>query len=289
MDSAGVITTVAGTGAPAIGRFTGDDGPATAARLRSPTGVAVDGAGNLFVADEANNRIRKVDSAGVITTVAGTGDRGFSGDGGPATAAWLFFPADVAVDGAGNLFIADFANDRIRKVDTAGGIATVAGTGDRGFSGDGGPATAARLDRPVGVAVDRAGNLFIADRGNYRVRKVDSAGVITTVVGTGRFGFSGDGGPAVNAQLYEPSGVAVDDAGNLFIADRVDNRIRKVDSSGVISTIAGMGEEGFSGDGGPAIAARLHRPVGVAVDGAGNVFIADSGNGLIRILTPAVR
>ena len=286
VDSAGVITTVAGTGNRG---FSGDGGSATEARLDSPWGVAVDGAGNLFFADRGNDRIRKVDSAGVITTVAGTGNLGFSGDGGPATAARLSSPSGVAVDGVGNLFIADWGNDRIRKVDPAGVITTIAGTGEFGFSGDGGPATEARLGSPWGVAVDGAGNLFIADEGNNRIRKVDPAGVITTIAGTGEFGFSGDGGPAVSAQLYVPSGVAVDGVGNLFIADFANDRIRKVDSAGVITTVAGTGNRGFSGDGGPATAARLDSPVGVAVDGAGNLFIADSGNGLIRILTPAVQ
>ena len=286
VDSAGVITTVAGTGETG---FSGDGGPATEARLFSPWGVAVDGTGNLFIADEANDRIRKVDSAGVITTVAGTGNRGFSGDGGPATEARLSSSWGVAVDGAGNLFIADRRSYRIRKVDSAGVITTVAGTGNRGFSGDGGPATEAQLDRPYGVAVDGAGNLFFVDGSNHRIRKVDSAGVITTVAGTGNRGFSGDGGPATAARLSFPADVAVDGAGNLFITDSANLRIRKVDTAGVITTVAGTGNRGFSGDGGPATAARLDSPVGVAVDGAGNLFIADSGNGLIRILTPAVQ
>ena len=277
VDSAGVITTVAGTGWG--GGFSGDGGPATAARLNYPTGVAVDGAGNLFIADPDNHRIRKVDSAGVITTVAGTGEEGFSGDGGPATSARLDSPHGVAVDGAGNLFIADGGNRRIRKVDTAGVITTVAGTGRRyGFSGDGGPAVDAQLRYPAGVTVDGAGNLFIAEWGNQRIRKVDSSGVITTVAGTGL----GDGGPATSARLYRPGGVAVDGAGNLFIVDGGNDRIRKVDSAGVITTVAGTGRRGIVGDGGPAVDARLYEPEGVAVDGAGNLFIADSANFRIR-------
>ena len=199
-------------------------------------------------------------------------------------------PNDVAVDGAGNVFIADEGNDRIRKVDSAGIITTVAGTGRTGFSGDGGPAVNARLSRPSGVAVDGAGDLFFADSGNNRIRKVDVSGTISTVAGTGEGifggGFSGDGGPAVNAQLQGPRGVAVDGAGNVFIADSDNYRIRKVDSAGVITTVAGTGEFGFSGDGGPASQAQLSIPEGVAVDGAGNVFIADSGNARIRKLTP---
>ena len=284
VDSAGVITTVAGTGERfgGFGTFSGDGGPAIQAALNGPSGVAVDGAGNLFIADRYNHRIRKVDSAGVITTVAGTGEFGFSGDGGPAIQAALNGPSGVAVDGAGNLFIADSDNHRIRKVDSAGVITTVAGTGESGFGGDGGPAVEAELYGPSGVAVDGAGNLFIADSDNHRIRKVDSAGVITTVAGTGESGFGGDGDPAIQAALDEPSGVAVDGAGNLFIADNDNHRIRKVDSAGVITTVAGTGETGFSGDGGPAIQAALEEPSGVAVDGAGNLFIADYNNHCIR-------
>ena len=183
----------------------------------------------------------------------------------------------MAVDGAGNLFIADSLNDRIRKMDASGTITTVAGTGELGFSGDGGPATSARLSRPNDVAVDGAGNLFIADSGNNRIRKVDATGTISTVAGTGRTG-GGDGGPAVQAQLHGPSGVAVDGAGNVFIADRYNYRIRKVDSAGVITTVAGTGVRGSSGDGGPATSARLSGAEGVAVDGAGNVYIASESD-----------
>ena len=288
VDSAGVITTVAGTGERGDG---GNGGPATAAQLRNPSGVAVDSAGNLFIADTDNHRIRKVDATGTIATIAGTGERGGDGDGGPATAAQLRNPSGVAVDGAGNLFIADTDNHRIRKVDAMGTITTIAGTGEIVFSvivwdvGDGGPATDAQLDAPSGVAVDGAGNLFIADTDNHRIRKVDSAGVISTAAGTAVFGFSGDGGPAVNAALWSPSGVAVDGAGNLFIADTDNHRIRKVDSAGVISTVAGTGSfgfGGFSGDGGSATAAQLDAPAGVAVDSAGNLFIADGDNNRIR-------
>ena len=286
VDASGVISTVAGI---SFG-FGGDGGPAVDARLSDPSDVAVDGAGNLYIADRFNNRIRKVDASGVISTVAGSGgfgfgSFGFGGDGGPATAARLNRPSGVAVDGAGNLFIADDDNNRIRKVDAAGIITTVAGTGESGFSGDGGPAVDAGLNGPSGVAVDGAGNLFIADGYNSRIRKVDASGVISTVAGIS-FGFGGDGGPAVDARLLGPSDVAVDGAGNLYVADAGNRRVRRIDTAGVISTIAGMGESGFSGDGGPATAARLNYPSGVAVDGAGNLFIADTGNDLVRKLTP---
>ena len=252
-----------------------DGGPAVEAELYNPAGVAVDGAGNLYIADASNNGIRKVDSTGTITTIAGTGELGFSGDGGPAVEAELYDPAGVAVDSAGNLYIADSGNQRIRKVDLTGTITTIAGTGEFGFSGDGGPAVEAELHSPRGVAVDSAGNLYIADSRNRRIRKVDSTGTITTIAGTGEFGFSGDGGPAVEAELRSPRGVAVDSAGNVYIADSGNRRIRKVDSTGTITTIAGTGEFGFSGDGGPAVEAELRSPYGVAVDSAGNVYIAD--------------
>ena len=267
------IDTVAGL------RVIGDGGPASEGQFYLPTGVAVDGAGNLYIADTDNHRIRKVDAAGTITTVAGTGESGFSGDGGPASEGQLHRTYGVAVDGAGNLYIADADNNRIRKVDAAGTITTVAGTGESGFSGDGGPASEGQLDFPVGVAVDGAGNLYIADADNNRIRKVDAAGTITTVAGTGESGFSGDGGPASEGQLYYPYGVAVDGAGNLYIADTDNHRIRKVDAAGTITTVAGTGGEG-----------QLYYPNGVAVDGAGNLYIADTVNHRIRkvtLLTPA--
>ncbi len=282
VDAAGVISTVAGAGTRGYG---GDGGAATEAQL-GPRGVALDGAGNLYIADASNRRIRKVDAAGVISTVAGTGAYGFGGDGGPAVAAQLRDPSDVALDGAGNLYIADSYNHRIRKVDAAGVITTVAGDGTRGYGGDGGPAVAAQLYFPYGVAPDGMGNLYIADRDNNRIRKVDAAGVISTVAGNGTRGYSGDGGPAVGAQLNNPYGVALDGAGNLYIADLFNNRIRKVDAAGVISTVAGDGTQGYGGDGGPAVAAQLRSPRGVALDGDGNLYIADSGNDRIRRLTP---
>jgi uncharacterized protein (TIGR03437 family) len=276
----GVITTVAGNG---IGGFGGDSGPATSAQLAEPESVAVDSAGNLYIADFFNCRIRKV-AHGVITTVAGNGTPGFGGDSGPATSAQLNYPTGVSVDAAGNLYIADQANNRVRKV-SGGVITTVAGNGTLGFSGDNGPATTAQLNGPAGIAVDAAGNLYIADYGNSRVRKV-SGGVITTVAGNGTAGFSGDNGPATSARLNSPEGVAVDSAGNLYVADLGNNRIRRV-SGGVITTVAGTGTRGFSGDNGPAINAELDLPLGSAIDAAGNIYIVDSGSNRIRLLTPS--
>ena len=277
VDSIGTITTIAGGGG-----FGEDGGPAIQARLSLPYSVAVDGAGNLYIADQYNNRIRRVDSTGTITTIAGTGELGFGGDGGPATQARLFLPYGVAVDGAGNLYIADQYNHRIRKVDSTGTITTIAGTGERRFGGDGGPAIQAQLDEPTGVVVDGAGNLYIADLANHRIRKVDSTGTITTIAGTGEQGFGGNDGPASQAHLFFPIAVAVDGAGTLYIADVGNHRIRKVDSTGTITTFAGTGERGFGGDGGPAIQAQLAAPSGVAVDEEGNLYIADQYNNRIR-------
>jgi len=271
---AALITTVAGGG-----NSFGDGGTATEAQLRYPSGVAVDSSGNLYIADTGNHRIRKVDTDGVITTVAGTGSSGYSGDGGAATEAQLSSPSGVAVDSSGNLYIADSGNNRIRQVDTNGVITTVAGGG---FDGDGGAATSARLSYPSGVAVDSSGNLYIADKGKHRIRKVDTNGVISTVAGDGTTGYSGDFGAAAEAQLDNPSGVAVDSSGNLYIVDTRNNSIRKVDTNGVISTVAGDGTYGYSGDGGAATDAQLYNPSAVAVDSSGNLYIADTNNGRIR-------
>jgi uncharacterized protein (TIGR03437 family) len=332
----GILTTVAGNGdAFLLDDGIGDGGPATEASLFSPGGIAVDALGNLFIADSGHSRVRKVSASGLITTVAGNGDFGFSGDGGPATSASLSGPGRIAVDTSGNLFIVD-GNTRIRKVSASGLITTVAGNGNQGFSGDGGPATSASLSIPKGIAVDSAGNLFIADCGNNRIRRVSVTGVITTVAGTaGNFsGNFGDGGPATSALLDLPNGVAVDVSGNLFIADYGFGRIRKVStggiittyalgppytianpemppwsvavdmsgnlfiaagsvvrkvsSSGVVTTVAGNGTVGFSGDGGPAISAAFRAIVDVVMDALGNLYILDQGNNRIRKVSASV-
>ncbi len=280
VDASGNISTFAGTGG---GSFSGDGGQATAAQIFGATGVALDRAGNLYIADAGNHRIRRVNPLGVISTVAGTGTSSFGGDGGQATAAQFSFPLDIAVDGAGNLYIADNQNHRIRRVDASGNISTVAGTGTSGFSGDGGQATAAMLNDPIGVALDGAGNLYIADQSNHRIRRVDASGNISTVAGAGTAGFSGDGGAAAVAELDDPLGVALDGAGNLYITDSDNNRIRRVDASGNISTIAGTGTAGFSGDVGPAIAAELNNPQGIAVDSASRyIYFSDTDNHRVR-------
>jgi predicted outer membrane repeat protein len=304
VDAFGTISTEAGTGEHS--GYGGDGGPAMSALLSSPYAVAVDGVGNVYIADYYNTRIRKVDPFGTITTVAGqctilffggcVGD-GYAGDGGPATSASLSRPSGVAVDGSGNLFIADTGNSVIRKVDSSGIITTFAGIGlSCCYAGDGGPATSALLNGPSGVAVDGNGNLYIADTSNNVIRKVDSSGTISTVAGQcgatkpsqlcTDAGYSGDGGPATNAFLNLPNAVAVDESGNLYIADTANEVIRKVDHSGTITTVAGTGSTAnYGGDGGPATSAFLNSPTGVAVDGSGNLFIADSFNNVIRKVT----
>lgn len=314
--ASGDITTIAGG-------FIGDGGLAVEAFLNSPRDVAVDGDGNFYVADHNNHRVRRVSaSTGEIITVAGTGIRGFTGDGGPAVDARLSSPRGLAIDASGHLLIADTLNDRIRKVDLGSGIiTTIAGGGSS--LGDGGLATAAKLSLPEDVTTDGVGNLFIADLLHHRVRRVDNAtGIIETIVGNGTGGFSGDSGPAVDASLFFPRGVAVAANGDIFVSDSSNSRIRKVDqatgtittlavvgspqgieldsagdvvvstfgsrvesvdgSTGVVTTLVGTVTLGFAGDSGPASTALINRPQGVGVDGSGNIYIADTGNNRVR-------
>ena len=258
------ITTVAGCGTEG---YSGDDGPAAHAQLASPHGSALDRHGNIYIADLKNDRIRRVDVAtGIITTVAGTGEHGYSGDGSAAADAMLASPIAVTVNDDGDLYIADHRNSRIRKVDaTTGIITTVAGTGEQGYSGDGGPGTQATIALPRDVALATDGGLYIADGANNRIRRVAPDCTITTVAGTGRAEFSGDGGPAHKASLSMPYSIALDRAGNLYVVDTGNYRVRKIDATtGIITTVAGNGSYGFSGDGGPAVNATLavgKRPV----------------------------
>jgi DNA-binding beta-propeller fold protein YncE len=276
------MKTVAGDG----GEQLGDGGPAMEAGFCWPTDVALDAEGNMYISDggvvcygPGGHTVRKVNPDGTITTVAGTGEPGFSGDGGPATKAQLQFPVDVEMDPEGNLYISEVDNHRIRKVDKDGTITTFAGTGKKGYSGDGGPATSAKLIGPGGLAFDAKGNLYFSDF--TRVRKIDSSGMITTVAGTGRAGFSGDGGPATEAKIASGD-VALDPAGNLYIADDDNHRIRKVDKDGIIHTVAGTGKGDYSGDGGPATEAALNGPSGIDFDGEGNLYITCHNNSVVR-------
>lgn len=281
VDTAGNITTIAGTGAQG---YSGDNGPATTARLDSPQGLAFD-ANNLFISDTHNHRIRKLDlTTGIITTVAGT-TAGFSGDNGPANAAQLSLPTALAVDANHNLYIADTQNHRIRKLAiTTGIITTIAGNGTQGFSGDDGPATAATIDSPAGLAIDSAGDLYISDTHTHRVRKITAAtGIITTIAGTGTPGFSGDSQPASGATLDLPHGLSIDAAGNLYIADTENHRIRRIDAvTGAITTVAGTGTQTFSGDSGPAILAMLNSPRGVTLSSTGLLTFTDTANQRVR-------
>ena len=276
VDAAGTISTFVGTDS----RNIGDGGPATHARLVRPEGVALDALGNVYIADENNHRVRKVDAAGTITTFAGTGEQGFLGDGWPASQAKLSYPKGVAVDRLGNVYIADTRNHRVRKVDAAGTITTFAGTGETGYLGDGEPATWARLYYPESLAVDGQGNVYIADTFNHRVRKVDAAGTIYTRTVEGWY--AGGDEPYTSISLNYPGGVAVDGQGNVYIADTLNHRVRKVDAAGTITTFAGTGSRGSTGDGAPATRARLYYPRDVAVDGLGNVYIADTANDRVR-------
>lgn len=280
------ISTYAGDGfgaATGTGAYTGDGGLAVNARLNSPTGVIFDGAGNVFIADYGNSVVRKVNTVGIITTVAGTGTAGINADT-MATAAQLNHPAGVAVDATGNLFIADFGNHVVRKVTPDGIIRTYAGTGAAGYTGDNSAATLAQLNNPGGIALDAAGNLYIAETGNHIIRKVSTTGIITTVAGLGVAGSSGNGGPAIAAKLNAPSGVAVDALGNVYIADLLNNVVRKVNTSGIISNFAGTGAQGFSGDNGPASMAALNRPSSLSVVGLNTVYITDQGNSRVRVV-----
>jgi len=278
------INTVAGTG---VAGYSGDAGLATSAQLSFPAGVAVDSSDNLYIADQQNNRIRMVDKAtGKIATIAGTGVNGFLGDGGLATAAQLYYPYGVAVDDAGNVYIA--SDNRIRTIDKATGkIATIAGTGVSGSSGDGGLGTAAQLSIATGIAVDSSGNVYIADYQSDRIRMIDKAtGIITTIAGTGVKGYSGDGGLATVAQI-SPWGVAVDSV-DIYIVDEGNHCIRMVEkATGKITTIAGTGVNGYSGDGGLATDAQIGSPRGVAIDSSGNIYIADPFYATIRMVDKA--
>jgi hypothetical protein len=283
MSVGGALTTVAGTGVQGFG---GDDGPADAALLDSPTAVAIDPMGNLFFADSHNHRIRRVDGgSGQITSVVGVGIAGMSPDGTPATMALLDLPSALTLDAALNLYFADARTHVIRRIDHASGlVATVAGNGVQGFSGDSGPAVRASIDSPAGLAVDAAGDLLIADSHNQRVRRVDHlTGVIQTVAGTGLAGFGGDAGAAAMAGLNLPRGLTVDEAGNLFIVDSSNHRIRRIDAAtGQIGTIAGDGTQAFAGDGSPAVRASLDSPRAIGLSPRGLPTLSDSGNERIR-------
>ena len=271
------ISTVVGNG---VAGFGGDTGWCLIAEINGPGTIRFDGVGNLYIADVHNNRIRKVNDQGIITTIAGTGVSGFSGDNGPATQAQLDVISSIAVDGVGNVFIAEWGGHRIRKINTAGIITTIAGTGTYGYNGDNIPAISAKLYVPVLGDVDNLGNLFFSDYGNQRIRKINTSGIISTVAGCGISGDSGDGGPATAATMRGPTSTIVRPSGEIYVPDNVNNRIRKVGVDGIITAFAGGGVT--LGDGGPATASYLLVPQSVAFDESGNAFIAEVGAHKIR-------
>jgi len=274
-----IITTVAGDSTQG---YNGDNILATTTELNEPSGVAVDVAGNIYIADRNNNRIRKVSaSSGLITTIAGTGTAGFSGDSGLAVLAEINYPYGIALDTLGNIYFSDGRNYRIRKIDTSGVITTIAGNGTFGYNGDSIAATSAGLD-PSGLTIDKYSNIYVADFNNDRIRKINASGIITTIAGTGMQGYNGDGIIATTAQLFMPNGVAVDNTGNIYIADYNNSRIRKVNSAGIITTIAGTGTRGYNGDNISADSAEINWPLGITIDGSGNVYIGDTYNYRIR-------
>jgi hypothetical protein len=277
--NAQIITTVAGNGTAG---YSGDGVYATTSELNAAYAIAFDQAGNLYIADQSNNRVRKVNAAGIITTIAGNGTAGYSGDNSAAIAAALYRPNAVTFDNIGNIYFSDYGNSRIRRVNTSGIITTIAGTGTLGDSGDGGVATLAMINSPVGLAFDAIGNLFFTEEGGNRIRMINTSGIINTIAGTGTMGYSGDNGFATAAHLNTPGQITFDNLGNLYFADESNNRIRKINTAGIITTIAGTGTQGYTGDNGTATAAELYEPYGVACDNMGNVFISDTWNNVVR-------
>ena len=280
------IVDFAGDGAAG---YLGDNGPAIQAKINRVVGLASDASGNIYLADQNNNVVRKVDPRGIITTFAGTGAPGFLGDNGPATQALLNGPLGVCVAPSGVIYVNDQGNHRVRAIATDGTITTVAGSGSTLSFGDGGPATSAGMTIPIRCAVDQSGNLYIVDQGAFNIRKVNTSGIISTFAGIANSqGFSGDNGPAVAAQMNNPTAASFDNAGNLYVTDQFNQRIRKIDTSGIITTVAGNGVNTFAGDHGAATSASLNYPGETVIDSAGNLFIVDTLNQVIRMVSGGI-
>ena len=279
INTSNIVSTIAGTG---VSGFGGDGGAAIHASFNNPIDIIEDHKGNFYITDNRNHRIRKIDTSGIITTIAGNGTIGYTGDGGPATSATLAWPSRMAIDEVGNLYLADAGNNVIRMIDTSGVIHTVAGNGSIGYTGDGGAATSASLSDPLGVAFDGNGNMYIADGHNSCIRKVTPAGIISTWAGNGTYGFSGDGGPATSATMQFPDAIAIDRACNVYFTDWEGQRVRKITSTGIISTVVGNGTPGFSGDGGSATSAMIDGPDNLTFDNQSNLFIPDFHNNRVR-------
>ena len=282
VDSKGIISTVMGTG---NSDMQSKDRLAVETNIENAYGVATDKDDNLYVMSRGHSKIFKVGNDGIARRIVGTGEMGFDGDGGLAIDAKISFANHLVVDSKGNLFIADTGNNRIRKVSPDGIITTIAGSGKMGFGGDGGPAVEAQFAYPVAIAIDGQGNLYIADFNNHRIRKISTDGIITSVAGTGEFEYNGDGRPALESQIEEPCGVALDRSGYIYIGDQLNNRVRVVTPLGMMYTVAGTGERGYTGDGGPAEKAQTSNPNIIALDNEGNLYIPDHSNGVVRKLT----
>ncbi len=280
--NAQIITTIAGTGTSG---YNGDSIAATSADLNLPEGVATDAAGNVYIMEMDGNRIRKINTAGFITTIAGTGTAGFTTNGIQATAATLNRPIDAVVDAAGNIYFVQYSYSFVYKISTSGVISIIAGGGSSGANGV--PATTAALGGPFNIGIDVGNNLYISEHYSDRIRKINPAGIITTIAGTGSSGYTGDGGPATDAKIRRPWGVAADAAGNVYFADGDNNRVRKIDPAGIVTTIAGNGNIGFSGDGGPATNAKLNTPFGITADALGYVYFYDTYNSRVRVISPS--
>jgi len=263
----------AGTG---IRGFSGDGGPAAVAQLAVPSAVFVDIDGNITIADTSNDRVRVIAPDGTIRTIAGIGERLSSGDGGPASAAALSSPTALFVDGGGNIYVAEWTGHRVRTITPTGVITTVVGVGEHGFLGDGGLASESNIWSPTALYIDGAKNTYIAEWGNHRIREISPDGLVSSLAGTGLPGFTGDGGPANGSRINSPNGLFVDDTGAVFFSDLGNQRIRRIDPSGIIRTVAG------TGDGGPATEAGISNPSGLFIDGPGNLFFVDAGNDRIR-------